>query len=228
MHPYSTLRGIDARMQLQTMDRLQDQPHVFGPYLKHPTGRYSTIDTFDTGSCEYPIQQQQASETLLSMKPEVQDNIQAPRDSHFQGLQFPMTEYTYPVLNVLLNGSNSLYTANDNGILHEKYEQRTTTGKQTKTEKLHPFYRRQYLASSHDGLTRTRDKYRVVYTEKQKKLLEDKYEKNKFLPDARGAGLAKETELSERQVNNNNNKLNMEELSPFQLILTVICLFIFG
>ena len=218
MHPYSNLCDIDARMQLQTMDRLQDQPHVFDPYLKHPTGRYSTIDTFDTGLCAYRIQPQQTHQKLVLTKSEVQDHIQAPSNTLFQGLQFPMTDYTYPTLNFMCNDADILHTANDNGILRGEYEQRTLSGKQTHTEKLHPFYRRQCLALSRDGLTRTRDTYRVVYTEKQKKLLEDEYDKTRFLPDARRTGLAKETELSERQVNNNNNNLNMEELSPFQLL----------
>ncbi|KAH3838784.1 hypothetical protein DPMN_112199 [Dreissena polymorpha] len=65
----------------------------------------------------------------------------------------------------------------------------------------HPFYnRRRRATSSEEGLTRTRDKYRVVYTDKQRKGLEKAYEENKFITMETRNKLSKELDLSDRQV----------------------------
>ncbi|KAH3838787.1 hypothetical protein DPMN_112202 [Dreissena polymorpha] len=45
----------------------------------------------------------------------------------------------------------------------------------------HPFYARRSAASPAEGMTRTRDKYRVVYTDKQRKGLERAYDEDKFI-----------------------------------------------
>lgn len=50
------------------------------------------------------------------------------------------------------------------------------------------------------GMTRTRDKYRVVYTSKQRAGLEKEYNNNKFLTCVRRADISKTLDLSERQV----------------------------
>lgn len=63
----------------------------------------------------------------------------------------------------------------------------------------HPFYWRRRVAPA-EGMTRTRDKYRVVYTEKQREGLEKEYEENKFITSQRKAELSKELSLSDRQV----------------------------
>ncbi|XP_052281097.1 homeotic protein caudal-like [Dreissena polymorpha] len=65
----------------------------------------------------------------------------------------------------------------------------------------HPFYnRRRRATSSEEGLTRTRDKYRVVYTDKQRKGLEKAYEENKFITMETRNKLSKELDLSDRQI----------------------------
>lgn len=50
------------------------------------------------------------------------------------------------------------------------------------------------------GRTRTREKYRTVYTEQQKLELEKEYEKGTFINAQRKTDVAKEVGLSERQV----------------------------
>ncbi|KAH3838747.1 hypothetical protein DPMN_112161 [Dreissena polymorpha] len=60
--------------------------------------------------------------------------------------------------------------------------------------------RRRRATSSEEGLTRTRDKYRVVYTDKQRKGLEKAYEENKFITMETRNKLSKELDLSDRQV----------------------------
>lgn len=50
------------------------------------------------------------------------------------------------------------------------------------------------------GKTRTREKYRTVYTEQQKVELEKEYVKGTFISVQRKADIAKEVGLSERQV----------------------------
>ncbi|KAH3838782.1 hypothetical protein DPMN_112197 [Dreissena polymorpha] len=67
----------------------------------------------------------------------------------------------------------------------------------------HPFYnRRRRAAVPEEGMTRTRDKYRVVYTDRQRKGLEQAYEENKFITMEIRSKLSKELDLSDRQVNN--------------------------
>ncbi|XP_052791773.1 homeobox protein CDX-4-like [Mya arenaria] len=63
----------------------------------------------------------------------------------------------------------------------------------------HPFQWRRRTAPV-EGLTRTRDKYRVVYTEKQRTGLEHAFEENKFIALQTKLELAKELDLSERQI----------------------------
>ena len=64
----------------------------------------------------------------------------------------------------------------------------------------HPFYSRKRTEPA-VGMTRTRDKYRVVYTEKQRIGLEKAYEENKFITTKIRTELSKDIDLSERQVN---------------------------
>ena len=114
------------------------------------------------------------------------------------------TGYTYPFLTFLLpsSGEDTTYGTESMSKLTKEHNKVSTSSTKNTVENLHPFHRRQLqtMAPSREGFTRTRDKYRVVYTEKQKKLLEEEYEKNKFLPETRRADLASETGLSERQV----------------------------
>ena len=51
-----------------------------------------------------------------------------------------------------------------------------------------------------EGMTRKRDKYRVVYTEKQRVGLEKEFKTNKFITMQRKMEISKELDLSERQV----------------------------
>ena len=65
----------------------------------------------------------------------------------------------------------------------------------------HPFYwRKRGNSVPTEGMTRTRDKYRVVYTEKQRVGLEKEFKTNKFISMQRKLELSKELDLSERQV----------------------------
>ncbi|XP_052281095.1 homeobox protein Hox-B13a-like [Dreissena polymorpha] len=65
----------------------------------------------------------------------------------------------------------------------------------------HPFYnRRRRAAAPEEGMTRTRDKYRVVYTEKQRNGLGQAYEENKFITMETRTNLSKELDLSDRQI----------------------------
>ena len=65
----------------------------------------------------------------------------------------------------------------------------------------HPFYwRKRGNSVPTEGMTRTRDKYRVVYTEKQRVGLEKEFKTNKFITMQRKIELSKELDLSERQV----------------------------
>ena len=66
-------------------------------------------------------------------------------------------------------------------------------------EENHPFYWRR-RSPPVEGRTRTRDKYRVVYTEKQRLGLEKAYENNKFITTQKKTELAKDLALSDRQV----------------------------
>jgi hypothetical protein len=68
-------------------------------------------------------------------------------------------------------------------------------------QRIHPFYCRQRKEPA-EGMTRTRDKYRVVYTDKQRKGLEAEYKTNKFITMQRKLELTKELNLSDRQVSN--------------------------
>ncbi|XP_045206464.2 homeobox protein CDX-4-like [Mercenaria mercenaria] len=63
----------------------------------------------------------------------------------------------------------------------------------------HPFYWRKRVEPA-EGMTRTKDKYRVVYTEKQRKGLEREYNTNKFITTERKAKISEELNLSERQI----------------------------
>ena len=65
----------------------------------------------------------------------------------------------------------------------------------------HPFYwRKRGNSVPTEGMTRTRDKYRVVYTEKQRVGLEKEFKTNKFITMQRKMEISKELDLSERQV----------------------------
>ena len=65
----------------------------------------------------------------------------------------------------------------------------------------HPFYwRKRGNSVPAEGMTRTKDKYRVVYTDKQRVGLEKEFKINKFITMQRKTELSKELDLSERQV----------------------------
>ncbi|KAL4218454.1 hypothetical protein ACF0H5_023189 [Mactra antiquata] len=63
----------------------------------------------------------------------------------------------------------------------------------------HPFYWRKRSEPS-PGMTRTRDKYRIVYTEKQRIGLEKSFDENKFISMKKKTELSKQLDLSERQI----------------------------
>ena len=66
---------------------------------------------------------------------------------------------------------------------------------------VHPFYwRKRGNCVPTEGMTRTKDKYRVVYTEKQRIGLEKAFKDNKFITMKEKTVLSKELDLSERQV----------------------------
>ena len=66
---------------------------------------------------------------------------------------------------------------------------------------VHPFYwRKRGNSVPTEGMTRTKDKYRVVYTEKQRIGLEKAFKDNKFITMKEKTVLSKELDLSERQV----------------------------
>jgi hypothetical protein len=67
-------------------------------------------------------------------------------------------------------------------------------------DRSHPFYSRKRLEPA-AGMTRTRDKYRVVYTEKQRRGLEKAYNTNKFITTEIRSKISEELGLSTRQVN---------------------------
>ncbi|KAH3838744.1 hypothetical protein DPMN_112158 [Dreissena polymorpha] len=69
-------------------------------------------------------------------------------------------------------------------------------------ERINKNCRRRRAAVPEEGMTRTRDKYRVVYTDRQRKGLEQAYEENKFITMEIRSKLSKELDLSDRQVNN--------------------------
>ena len=69
-------------------------------------------------------------------------------------------------------------------------------------KQVHPFYlRKRGNSVPAEGMTRTKDKYRVVYTEKQRIGLEREYKANKFITTKKRAEISQELDLSERQVN---------------------------
>ena len=71
----------------------------------------------------------------------------------------------------------------------------------TRPKPAHPFYwRKRGNSVPTEGMTRTRDKYRVVYTEKQRVGLEKEFKTNKFITMQRKIEISKELDLSERQV----------------------------
>ena len=71
----------------------------------------------------------------------------------------------------------------------------------TRPKPSHPFYwRKRGNSVPTEGMTRTRDKYRVVYTEKQRVGLEKEFKTNKFITMQRKVELSEELDLSERQV----------------------------
>ena len=66
---------------------------------------------------------------------------------------------------------------------------------------VHPFYwRKRGNSVPAEGMTRTKDKYRVVYTDKQRVGLEKEFKTNKFITMQRKTELSKQLDLSERQV----------------------------
>ena len=74
----------------------------------------------------------------------------------------------------------------------------------TRPKPIHPFYwRKRGNSVPTEGMTRTRDKYRVVYTEKQRVGLEKEFKTNKFITMQRKMEISKELDLSERQVKSN-------------------------
>ncbi|XP_060599236.1 homeobox protein CDX-4-like [Ruditapes philippinarum] len=66
-------------------------------------------------------------------------------------------------------------------------------------DRSHPFYSRKRLEPA-AGMTRTRDKYRVVYTEKQRRGLEKAYNTNKFITTEIRSKISEELGLSTRQI----------------------------
>ena len=69
------------------------------------------------------------------------------------------------------------------------------------TKPTHPFYwRKRGNSVPAEGMTRTKDKYRVVYAEKQRIGLEKAFKDNKFITMKEKNVLSKELDLSERQV----------------------------
>jgi hypothetical protein len=66
-------------------------------------------------------------------------------------------------------------------------------------DRSHPFYSRK-RAEPAAGMTRTRDKYRVVYTEKQRRGLEKAYNTNKFITTEIRSKISEDLGLSARQV----------------------------
>ena len=75
------------------------------------------------------------------------------------------------------------------------------TNPATRPKPIHPFYwRKRGNSVPTEGMTRTRDKYRVVYTEKQRVGLEKEFKINKFITMQRKMEISKELDLSERQV----------------------------
>ena len=78
------------------------------------------------------------------------------------------------------------------------------TNPATRPKPAHPFYwRKRGNSVPTEGMTRTRDKYRVVYTEKQRVGLEKEFKTNKFITMQRKMEISKELDLSQRQVNPN-------------------------
>ena len=78
------------------------------------------------------------------------------------------------------------------------------TNPATRPKPSHPFYwRKRGNSVPTEGMTRTRDKYRVVYTEKQRVGLEKEFKTNKFITMQRKMEISKELDLSERQVKSN-------------------------
>ena len=70
-------------------------------------------------------------------------------------------------------------------------------------KQVHPFYwRKRGNSEPAEGMTRTRDKYRVVYTDKQRVGLEKAFRENKFITLEKKKEISKELDLSERQVSN--------------------------
>ena len=68
-------------------------------------------------------------------------------------------------------------------------------------KQVHPFYwRKKGNSEPAEGMTRTRDKYRVVYTDKQRVGLEKAFKENKFITLEKKKEISKELDLSERQV----------------------------
>ena len=78
------------------------------------------------------------------------------------------------------------------------------TNPATRPKPAHPFYwRKRGNSVPTEGMTRTRYKYRVVYTEKQRVGLEKAFKTNKFITMQRKMEISKELDLSERQVSFN-------------------------
>ena len=110
-----------------------------------------------------------------------------------------LENYTYPSLS-LLNGyqSQNQPTVPASGCFTLNSGE---TGVVARRHGEHPFtWRRRMTAPPTEGMTRTRDKYRVVYTEKQRVGLEKEFKNNKFITTKIRTRISKDLELSERQV----------------------------
>ena len=115
----------------------------------------------------------------------------------YQGLQLTATDEQISTIRRLQDVcSTSMHSYSTSGVNKTTALDAYLTHRQ---EAEHPFYLRRRI-SPVEGMTRTRDKYRVVYTEKQRQGLERAYEETKFISAEKKQQLSKDLDLSERQV----------------------------